>query len=114
MGGVQSCMLTTAEYLQAEREKRAKKLQDLQAEIDNKDKTSPVKDFKKHIDDMSEVLLLQGFNWESAKNGHWYDVVGSHAGKLSSWGITDIWLPPPSQSVASEGYFEDVLGFGEP
>jgi len=61
--------------------------------------------------DPSETVLLQGFNWEShvAGKGNWYGIVKANAQKLAEVGITDIWLPPPSQSVAPQGYLPSRL-----
>jgi len=61
--------------------------------------------------DMSEVVLLQGFNWESwrAGGGDWYGLVARHVDKFKELGVTDIWLPPPSQSVAPQGYLPSQL-----
>jgi len=61
--------------------------------------------------DKSNIVLLQGFNWESwrAGSGDWYGVVESKVGILEEMGVTDIWLPPPSQSVAPQGYLPSRL-----
>lgn len=53
--------------------------------------------------DWNDVVMFQGFNWESNKNKCWYDVLKNCAKDLSEAGITDVWLPPPSQSVAPQG-----------
>ena len=51
-------------------------------------------------------LLIQGFNWESArlKHGSWYRKVIELAPTLAERGFTTIWLPPPTDSVSAEGY----------
>lgn len=55
-------------------------------------------------------VLFQGFNWESwKKEGGWYNFLGGVVGSLADAGITHVWLPPPSQSVASEGYMPGRL-----
>jgi len=61
--------------------------------------------------DLSNVVLLQGFNWESwrAGGGDWYGVVKKNIGVMKTLGVTDIWLPPPSQSVAPQGYLPSQL-----
>jgi alpha-amylase len=61
--------------------------------------------------DKSNVVMLQGFNWESWRSGSgdWYGVVASKVDLLEEMGITDIWLPPPSQSVAPQGYLPSRL-----
>lgn len=53
--------------------------------------------------DWNDVVMFQGFNWESNKNECWYNVLKNCAKDLSEAGITDVWLPPPSQSVAPQG-----------
>ncbi|RVW61137.1 Alpha-amylase [Vitis vinifera] len=48
-------------------------------------------------------ILFQGFNWESSKKqGGWYNFLINSIPELSASGITHVWLPPPSQSAASE------------
>jgi alpha-amylase len=59
--------------------------------------------------DWKDVIMFQGFNWESNKNGCWYDVLKKCAKDLAEAGITDVWLPPPSQSVAPQGYLPGQL-----
>jgi hypothetical protein len=51
------------------------------------------------------VVDDQGFNWESAKKGGWYNLLKQSAAELATSGITHVWLPPPSHSNASEGIF---------
>ncbi|XP_058221064.1 alpha-amylase [Rhododendron vialii] len=56
------------------------------------------------------TLLFQGFNWESSnKQGGWYNSLLSSIPELASAGITHVWLPPPSQSVAPQGYMPGRL-----
>eukprot|EP00898_Chlorokybus_atmophyticus_P001198 jgi/Chlat1/2079/Chrsp17S02811 len=55
------------------------------------------------------TVLLQGFHWNShalqASTGQsWYSYLLSRIPDLASAGITHIWLPPPSKSVAPQGY----------
>lgn len=61
--------------------------------------------------DASDTVLLQGFNWEShqAGKGNWYGIVESKVEMFADMGITDIWLPPCSQSVAPQGYLPSQL-----
>lgn len=56
-------------------------------------------------------VLLQGFTWEShaQRNPGWYKVLLSKAETIAKAGITAVWLPPPSQSVSSEGYMPREL-----
>ena len=60
------------------------------------------------MNDISEIyaldFLFQGFNWESAKNKKgWYNVMAKLGEDVKAAGFTDVWLPPPSQSVAPQG-----------
>ncbi|XP_047176149.1 alpha-amylase 3, chloroplastic-like [Vigna umbellata] len=54
-------------------------------------------------------ILCQGFNWESHKSGRWYMELKEKAAELASFGITVIWLPPPTESVSPEGYMPKDL-----
>ncbi|TYH83653.1 hypothetical protein ES332_D02G146100v1 [Gossypium tomentosum] len=54
-------------------------------------------------------ILCQGFNWESNKSGRWYMELKEKASEISSLGFTVIWLPPPTESVSSEGYMPKDL-----
>ncbi|GLJ24443.1 hypothetical protein SUGI_0466770 [Cryptomeria japonica] len=60
------------------------------------------------VDPLS-IVLFQGFNWESWKSESWYTVLKSIANSVAEAGITDVWFPPPSQSVSSEGYLPGKL-----
>ncbi|KAH7314864.1 hypothetical protein KP509_21G024900 [Ceratopteris richardii] len=57
----------------------------------------------------AEHILFQGFNWESPHNYPWYSVVQSQVKDIMAAGITDVWLPPPSQSVDVNGYLPSQL-----
>nr|ABK24434.1 unknown [Picea sitchensis] len=60
--------------------------------------------------DPLNTLLLQGFNWESAKgSSSWYNVLKGIVEDAADAGITDVWFPPPSQSLAPEGYLPQRL-----
>ncbi|ESW25835.1 hypothetical protein PHAVU_003G069200 [Phaseolus vulgaris] len=54
-------------------------------------------------------ILCQGFNWESHKSGRWYMELKEKAAELASFGVTVIWLPPPTESVSPEGYMPKDL-----
>lgn len=59
---------------------------------------------------MENNLVLQGFNWESWKQpGGWYQFLEGRVLELAEAGITHIWLPPPSQSVAPEGIHDQFF-----
>ncbi|XP_061993033.1 alpha-amylase-like [Rosa rugosa] len=54
-------------------------------------------------------ILFQGFNWESAKKGGWYNILKQSAAELAASGITHVWLPPPSHACSDEGYLPGRL-----
>ncbi|KAL5705733.1 alpha-amylase [Ranunculus cassubicifolius] len=55
-------------------------------------------------------LLFQGFNWESCnKEGGWYNFLNNSVSDLAQIGVTHVWLPPPSHSVAPQGYLPGRL-----
>ena len=52
-------------------------------------------------------ILFQGFAWDvtvDGEEGSWYELMGSKARELAKIGITQIWYPPVSRSVAKQGY----------
>lgn len=55
-------------------------------------------------------VLLQGFNWEcnSLRNTQrkpcWLAMLAEKADQIADAGCTAVWLPPPCQSIAAEGY----------
>ncbi|XP_065855387.1 uncharacterized protein [Euphorbia lathyris] len=53
-------------------------------------------------------IVLQGFNWESWRR-QWYLELAPKAADLSKCGITSVWFPPPTQSVAPQGYMPSDL-----
>lgn len=53
-------------------------------------------------------IVFQGFNWESCRR-RWYLELAPKAADLSKSGITAIWLPPPTESVAPQGYLPSDL-----
>ncbi|XP_076949334.1 alpha-amylase-like [Bidens hawaiensis] len=56
------------------------------------------------------TLLFQGFNWESwKKEGGLYNSLVGSIDDLAAAGVTHVWLPPPSQSAAPEGYMPGRL-----
>ncbi|GLT46968.1 hypothetical protein SLA2020_206930 [Shorea laevis] len=58
----------------------------------------------------SPTLLFQGFNWESSNNpGGWYNSLKDSVSDIAAAGITHVWLPPASQSVAPQGYMPGRL-----
>jgi alpha-amylase len=58
-------------------------------------------------------LLLQGFHWHSHAGAHerggrgrksWYRVLQENAPAIKEAGFTWVWFPPPSDSLAPQGY----------
>src|SRR5258708_3585582 len=65
-------------------------------------------------------VLLQGFHWESHRGApepgggrrSWYRILQDNAGTIRAAGFTWVWFPPPSDSLAPQGYIPrrwDVL-----
>jgi alpha-amylase len=59
----------------------------------------------------ADAVMLQGFHWRSHDSAHpgahaksWYRIVRENAGAIRDAGFDYIWLPPPSESAAAEGY----------
>ncbi|URD91805.1 alpha-amylase [Musa troglodytarum] len=51
-----------------------------------------------------EMNTLQGFNWESwSQQGGWYNFLKDKVSDIANAGVTHVWLPPPSHSVAFQG-----------
>ncbi|KAM3250578.1 Alpha-amylase isozyme 2A [Capsicum annuum] len=53
-------------------------------------------------------IVFQGFNWESWRR-QWYLELANKAADLSRCGITAVWFPPPTESVAPQGYMPSDL-----
>lgn len=51
-----------------------------------------------------DMIMLQGFGWDSCREGGWWNKIAQMAPEIASAGFTHIWLPPVSQSVSEEGY----------
>src|SRR5947207_2171914 len=67
-------------------------------------------DAKQCIGDGRDIVL-QGFHWNShagALDGHtrksWYRILQENAAVIKGAGFTWVWFPPPSDSLAPEGY----------
>lgn len=55
-------------------------------------------------------IMLQGFNWVSHSNSSgWYNVVQSKAQELGTAQFDMVWLPPPSDAAAPQGYLPREL-----
>ena len=46
---------------------------------------------------------MQAFNWESHRQ-NWWETVSQQAQRFADMGFTLVWLPPPTASVAAQGY----------
>lgn len=62
---------------------------------------------QKYVGDGRDILL-QAFHWDSHRGGgqhrSWYRVVHDNAERIKKAGFTSVWMPPPSDSLAPEGY----------
>jgi alpha-amylase len=56
----------------------------------------------------------QSFNWESPKKYPWYHILRDQVDEIALAGITDVWLPPPSQSVDVNGMPFQSLPYAKP
>lgn len=56
-----------------------------------------------------QAVMLQAFGWDSCEKGGWYNFVKTKIPELKAIGFTHAWLPPPSQSVAPQGYMPGQL-----
>ena len=46
---------------------------------------------------------MQAFNWESHRQ-NWWETMSQQAQLFADMGFTLVWLPPPTASVAAQGY----------
>ncbi|XVF60670.1 hypothetical protein PTKIN_Ptkin08bG0067000 [Pterospermum kingtungense] len=53
-------------------------------------------------------IVFQAFNWESWRR-QWYQELAIKAADLSQSGMTAVWFPPPTESVAPQGYMPSDL-----
>ncbi|EPS66762.1 alpha-amylase, partial [Genlisea aurea] len=53
-------------------------------------------------------VLLQAFNWESHKHD-WWSNLENKVPDMAKSGFTSAWLPPPTHSIAPEGYLPQNL-----
>jgi alpha-amylase len=71
----------------------------------------PRRQSKSYVGDGRDILL-QGFHWEShrghvdrkGKRKSWYRIVQENAKRIKAAGFTWVWFPPPSDSLAPQGY----------
>eukprot|EP00271_Cylindrocystis_brebissonii_P007275 TRINITY_DN20604_c0_g1_i1.p1 TRINITY_DN20604_c0_g1~~TRINITY_DN20604_c0_g1_i1.p1 ORF type:complete len:417 (+),score=66.73 TRINITY_DN20604_c0_g1_i1:499-1749(+) len=52
----------------------------------------------------SRHVFLQAFNWESHKSESWWKEIAKKVEDIAAAGITAVWLPPASDSLAPQGY----------
>jgi alpha-amylase len=53
--------------------------------------------------DHGREILLQGFHWESHKHS-WYNIIREKVPEIKTAGFSGVWFPPPSDSIAPQGY----------
>ena len=60
---------------------------------------------------MKYDIMLQGFHWRSSSisGRSWYSVIQENAQRIKDSGFTLVWFPPPSDSLAYEGYLPRKL-----
>jgi alpha-amylase len=60
-----------------------------------------------------DSIMLQGFHWTSCEGGtdgrSWYAELLASIPDIKATGVDVIWLPPPSHSVAPQGYLPQRL-----
>ncbi|MBN1204389.1 MAG: alpha-amylase [Myxococcaceae bacterium] len=61
------------------------------------------------LDGNSSDVMLQGFHWRSHETKPWWNVIKNNAANIKAAGFTLVWLPPPSDSAAAEGYLPRQL-----
>mmetsp|Transcript_59016 Transcript_59016/g.140933 ORF Transcript_59016/g.140933 Transcript_59016/m.140933 type:complete len:668 (-) Transcript_59016:172-2175(-) len=105
-----SRVISEEELDELDKAAKREKLDKMQRKMESSSLLQEMKDITDYADP-SHTVLLQGFNWESWKagKGNWYGIVKSKVDMLAGMGITDIWLPPPSASVAEQGYLPSQL-----
>jgi alpha-amylase len=57
-------------------------------------------------------IMFQAFTWDAnveGKPGVWYKHVQTQLDELAGAGVTHVWFPPPSRSVAPQGYMPGDL-----
>jgi glycosidase len=47
-------------------------------------------------------VLPQGFGWDACEKGGWWNQLKEKLPDVASAGVSHIWLPPPSESVAPQ------------
>ncbi len=55
----------------------------------------------------NDDIMIQGFHWNSASTGNWYQQVGYQVAELKDAGFDMVWLPPASQAGSLEGYLPE-------
>ncbi len=49
------------------------------------------------------------FGWDSCTKKNWYGTIEAKTQEIKAAGVTHVWLPPPSQSVSTQGYLPGQL-----
>ncbi|CAI8591915.1 unnamed protein product [Vicia faba] len=91
-----------------ERETIEKKRKALERALRQKTERAPEQKTLEPGTGTGREIVFQGFNWESWRR-HWYQEMASKAADLSKSGVTAVWLPPPTESVAPQGYMPSDL-----
>ena len=63
---------------------------------------------------MQYDIMLQGFHWQAQSvkdriGRSWYAIIKENAQRIKESGFTLVWFPPPSDSLAYEGYLPRKL-----
>ncbi|HLL55713.1 MAG TPA: hypothetical protein VK447_19285, partial [Myxococcaceae bacterium] len=59
----------------------------------------------------SSAIVLQGFHWNSSgySNPNWDNRLYSQAADIAAMGFTHVWIAPPQDSSATQGYLPRQL-----
>ncbi|GAA6043444.1 hypothetical protein JCM8097_002860 [Rhodosporidiobolus ruineniae] len=61
-----------------------------------------------HPEGSSNYTMLQGFEWFTPGGGKYYNWLKDKAEELADFGITAIWLPPPTKASSQDGNGYDI------
>lgn len=102
MGGFNSTVQTM------ENVETTQAMQTLQTVQPKKELSYETEPFTGNVIQNGREILLQAFNWESHKRD-WWKNLENKVPDIAKSGFTSIWLPPPSHSIAPEGYLPQDL-----
>ncbi|XP_045799013.1 uncharacterized protein LOC123893134 isoform X2 [Trifolium pratense] len=91
-----------------ERETIEKKRKALERALRRKTEKAPEQKILEPGTGTGREIVFQAFNWECWRR-QWYQELASKASDLSKCGVTAVWLPPPTESVAPQGYMPSDL-----